>query len=113
MSSLAEFVRWDARCRSMPAHGVTAGDTFYLGLRDYVEPYPCPNGLPLDTREPCHVSAWIDRVAKAKQDIDRHKREQALELVEWTDLDRSELLSIARELDEYVIDQRAGQGSFF
>ena len=113
MSSVAAFIRWDARCRNMPAHGATAGDTYHLGLRDYVEMYPCPNGLPIDHRQPADVPAWNDRVAKAKRDIDRHKREQAMELVEWTDSDRSELLSIARELDEYVIDQRASQGSIF
>lgn len=113
MSSVDAFIRWDARCRDMPAHGVTVGDTYWLGLRDYVAPYPCPNGLPIDTRKPSDVPAWNDRVAKAKRDIDRHKREQAMELVEWTDSDFSDLVSIARALDEYVIDQRAGQGSFF
>lgn len=113
MSSVAEFIRWDTRCRNVPAHGVTAGDTFYLGLRDYVEPYPCPNGLPLDTRELSEIPAWNDRVAKAKRDIDLHRREQVMESVEWTDSDVNDLLSIARELDEYIIDQRASQGSIF
>jgi len=65
----------------MPAHGVTAGDTYYLGLRDYVEMYPCPNGLPIDHRQPAEVPAWNDRVAKAKRDIEKHKSEQRVQLL--------------------------------
>jgi hypothetical protein len=65
----------------MPAHGVTDGDTYYLGLRDYVEMYPCPNGLPIDHRQPAEVPAWNDRVAKAKQDIEKHKSEQRVQLL--------------------------------
>lgn len=76
MSSVAAFIRWDARCRNMPGHGMTAGDTHYLGLRDYVEMYPCPNGLPIDHRQPADVPAWNARVAKAKLDIEKHKSEQ-------------------------------------
>ena len=81
MSSVAEFIRWDARCRNMPAHGVTAGDTFWLGLRDYVEMYPCPNGLPIDHRQPEEVPAWNERVAKAKRDIEKHRSEQRVQVM--------------------------------
>jgi hypothetical protein len=81
MSSPAAWIRWDARCRNMPAHGVTAGDTYYLGLRDYVEMYPCPNGLPIDHRHPAEVPAWSDRIAKAKRDIEQHKSEQRVKLL--------------------------------
>jgi hypothetical protein len=81
MSSVAEWIRWEARCRNMPAHGVTAGDTYYLGLRDYVEMYPCPNGLPIDHKQPAEVPAWNDRVAKAKRDIQKHKSEQRVQLL--------------------------------
>jgi hypothetical protein len=73
MSLVAAWIRWDARCRNMPAHGMTNGDTYYLGLRDYVEMYPCPNGLPIDHRKPAEVSAWVDRVARAKRDIEKHR----------------------------------------
>ena len=65
----------------MPAHGVTAGDTYYLGLRDYVEMYPCPNGLPIDYRQPAEVQSWVDRIAKAKLDIEQHKSEQRVQLL--------------------------------
>jgi hypothetical protein len=65
----------------MPAHGVTAGDTYYLGLRDYVEMYPCPNGLPIDHREPSEVPAWRQRIEKAKRDIEKHKSEQRVQLL--------------------------------
>lgn len=81
MSSVAAWIRWDSRCRSMPAHGMTAGDTFYLGLRDYVEHYPCPNGLPIDHRKPAEVPAWVDRVARAKRDIEKHKSEQRVQVM--------------------------------
>lgn len=84
MSSVAAFIRWDSRTRNMPAHGVTAGDTWYLGLRDYVEMYPCPNGLPIDHRLPAEVSAWNDRVSKAKRDIEKHKSEQRVQLLAET-----------------------------
>lgn len=78
MSSGAAWIRWDARCRNMPAHGMTNGDTHYLGLRDYVEMYPCPNGLPIDHRKPAEVPAWVDRVAKAKRDIETFNRMWAI-----------------------------------
>ena len=68
----------------MPAHGVTAGDTYWLGLRDYVPPYPCPNGLPIDHRQPADVPAWNDRVAKAMRDIEKHKSEQRVQLLAET-----------------------------
>ena len=81
MNLVAAWIRWDARCRDMPAHGMTAGYTFHLGLRDYVAPYPCPNGLPIDYRQPADVSAWNDRVARAKRDIEKHKSEQRVQLL--------------------------------
>lgn len=81
MSSVAAFIRWDSRCRNMPAHGATAGDTYWLGLRDYVEMYPCPNGLPIDHRQPAEIPAWNDRVAKAKRDIEKHKAEQRAQVM--------------------------------
>lgn len=100
MSSVAAWIRWDARCRNMPAHGMTAGDTYHLGLRDYVEMYPCPNGLPIDYRQPADVPAWVDRVDKAKRDIEKHRREIESELIEWSSLEFQDLLSIARGFDE-------------
>lgn len=81
MSSVAAFIRWDSRTRNMPAHGATAGDTYWLGLRDYVEMYPCPNGLPIDHRQPADAPAWNDRVEKAKRDIEKHKSEQRVQLL--------------------------------
>jgi hypothetical protein len=84
----------------MPAHGVTAGDTYYLGLRDYVAMYPCPNGLPIDCSKPADVPAWNDRVARAKRDIDRHHREIESGLIEWSVSEVQDLLSIARGFDE-------------
>ncbi len=81
MSLGAAWIRWDSRCRNMPAHGMTNGDTYYLGLRDYVEMYPCPNGLPIDHRKPAEVPAWNDRVDKAKRDIEKHRSEQRVQLL--------------------------------
>ena len=100
MSSVAAWIRWESRCRNMPAHGVTNGDTYYLGLRDYVEMYPCPNGLPIDHRQPAEVPAWNARVAEAKRDISRHQREIAAAEIEWSVSEVQDLLSIARGFDE-------------
>ena len=100
MSSVAAWIRWESRCRNMSSHGVTASDTHYLGLRDYVEMYPCPNGLPIDHRLPAELPAWNDRVAKAKADRDRHRREIESCLIEWSVSEFQDLLSIARGFDE-------------
>ena len=94
MNIVAAWIRWESRCRSMPAHGMTASDTYYLGLRDYVEHYPCPNGLPIDHRQPADVPAWNDRVAKAKRDIEKHRSEQRVQLLAEDITDETILLEI-------------------
>jgi hypothetical protein len=55
------------------SYGMTHGDGHHLGLRDYNQPYPCPNGLPIDTRRPGDCEHWRKRVDKAKRDIE-HSR---------------------------------------
>lgn len=92
MSSVAAFIRWDSRTRNMPAHGATTGDTYHLGLRDYVEMYPCPNGLPIDHRQPADVPAWNDRVAKAKRDIENHRQK-----IEWQQIGDDSAVVFAAE----------------
>ena len=82
MSSVAAWIRWDSRCRNMPAHGVTAGDTHYLGLRDYVEMYPCPNGLPLDESTTETNPVWREKIDKAKRDRAAHR-----ERIAWQQLE--------------------------
>lgn len=79
---------------------MTPGDTMLLGLRDYNAPYPCPNGLPIDTREPGDCEGWRRRVAKAKRDSDWHRQEiEAAQLV-FSESDVLDLISIARAFDE-------------
>jgi hypothetical protein len=51
---------------------MTPGDSYHLGLRDYNEPYPLPNGMPLDARKPGDCEHWRQRVDKAKRDIETH-----------------------------------------
>ena len=99
MSSVAAFIRWDSRTRNMPAHGVTAGDTYHLGLRDYVEMYPCPNGIPIDHRQPEEVPAWNERVAKAKRDIEKHR-----ERIEWQKLEDESAVVFAADDVAGIID---------
>jgi hypothetical protein len=43
---------------------------------DYNQPYPCPNGLPIDTRQPADCEHWRRRVDKARQFIGEWNSEQ-------------------------------------
>lgn len=95
------------------AFGATAGDSFWMGYGDYDEVDPFARYRDEEESKPITVPAWRERIAKAKRDIQKHSRECECASVVWTDAERSELLSIARQLDEYVIDQRTGQGSVF
>ena len=82
MSDYSRFIRWSSGCRNhRSTGGQTAGDTMYLGLTDYDQPFPCPNGLGVDTRTPDQVPAWRARIEKAKRDIERHR-----EQVAWKEL---------------------------
>jgi hypothetical protein len=81
MSEYSRFLAWSARCHDRPGYGMTPGDTAYLGLRDYVEPYPCPNGLPIDTREPGECESWRRRIEKAKRSIENWNRDIQIQLV--------------------------------
>jgi hypothetical protein len=72
MSEYSQFIAWAARCTDRPGYGMTPGDTVHLGLRDYNEPYPCPNGLPIDTRQPGDCEHWRRLVEKARRDIEGH-----------------------------------------
>jgi len=75
VSDYSKFVAWSARCQDCGGYGMTPGDTMHLGLRDYNAPYPCPNGLPIDTRLPGDCEPWRQKVEKAKRDIERWNRE--------------------------------------
>jgi hypothetical protein len=77
MSDYSRFISWDARCTDRGGYGMTPGDTMHLGLRDYNEMYPCPNGLPVQTGGPQASEAWQKRVKKAKQDIEEHTNQIA------------------------------------
>jgi len=99
VSSVAAYSHWDSRTRNMPAHGATAGDTYHLGLRDYVEMYPCPNGLPIDHRQPADVPAWNDRVAKAKRDSENHRQK-----IEWQQIGDDSAVVFAAEDVAGIID---------
>jgi hypothetical protein len=58
---------------------MTPGDTMHLGLRDYNEMYPCPNGLPVQTGGPQASEAWQKRLAKTKQFIEQWNSDQRVE----------------------------------
>jgi hypothetical protein len=81
MSDYSRFIAWDARCTDRGGYGMTPGDTMHLGLRDYNEMYPCPNGLPVQTGGPQGSKAWQKRVAKAKRDIEQWNSEQRVVLL--------------------------------
>lgn len=101
MSEYSKFYAWDRRCSDRGSFGMTAGDSMHLGARDYNQPYPCPNGLPLDMRLPGECEHWRRRIEKAKRDIDLFDREKKLASVVWTDADVTELAEIGAMIDEH------------
>ena len=76
MSTLTDHNRWLSGCRHVSNKGthLTPGDIVHCGLGDYVESMRCPNGLPVDTRNPDQVPAWRRRVEKARRDIEAGDR---------------------------------------
>lgn len=109
----ADAMRQQMNIRDGKAWGATAGDTWHLGLRGYDVIDPLIKSRDQEERQLITCPGWRAIVEKARRDSERFDREFECASVVWTDAERGELLSIARELDEYVIDQRAGQGSFF
>ena len=101
MSEYSKFYAWDRRCSDRGSFGMTAGDSMHLGARDYNQPYPCPNGLPLDMRLPGECEHWRRRIEKAKRDIDLFDREKKLASVVWTDADVTELAEIGAMINEH------------
>ena len=101
MSEYSKFYAWDRRCSDRGSFGMTAGDSMHLGLRDYNQPYPCPNGLPIDMRLPGECEHWRKRIEKAKRDIDLFDREKKLASVVWTDADVTELAEIGAMINEH------------
>jgi hypothetical protein len=92
MSEYSHFVAWDARCRDCGSYGMTSGDSRYLGLTDYNQPYPCPNGLPIDLRQPGNCEHWRRRVDKAKRDIEVHREQCA-----WQELGEQSVVVFAAD----------------
>lgn len=86
------------------SYGATPGDSFWMGYGDYDEVDPFARYRDEDEPKPITVSAWRARIDKAKRDIEKFDREMRCALVVWTEAERNELLLIARELDEYVIN---------
>ena len=101
MSEYSKFYAWDRRCSDRGSFGMTAGDSMHLGARDYNQPYPCPNGLPIDMRLPGECEHWRKRIEKAKRDIDLFDREKKLASVVWTDADVTELAEIGAMINEH------------
>ena len=71
MSEYTDYILWESRTRVHAGFGMTAGDSHHLGLHNYTEAYPLPNGLPIDHRGPGETEWWRKRVEKAKRDIER------------------------------------------
>ena len=101
MSEYSKFYAWDRRCVDRGSYGMTPGDSMHLGARDYNQPYPCPNGLPLDMRLPGECEHWRMRIEKAKRFIDLFDREKKLASVVWTDADVTELAEIGAMINEH------------
>jgi hypothetical protein len=56
--------------------------------------------LPLDARQPGDCEHWRKRVAKAKRDIEWHRREFAAAEMVFSEEDISDLILIAKGFDE-------------
>ena len=94
MSDYSRFISWDARCTDRGGYGMTPGDTLHLGLRDYNEMYPCPNGLPVQAGGLQASEAWQKRLAKAKQFIQQWNTENRLREVAESITEQEILLEI-------------------
>ena len=79
MSEYSRHVGWEASCADRGAYGMTAGDSFWQGMRDYNQSRPCPNGLPIDMRLPGECEHWRRRIEKAKRDIETWNRDIAIQ----------------------------------
>jgi hypothetical protein len=101
VSEYSKFNAWNHGCVDRGSFGMTSGDSMHLGLRDYNQPYPCPNGLPIDMRLPGECEHWRRRIEKAKRDIDFFDREKKLASVVWTDADVTELAEIGAMINEH------------
>lgn len=99
MSEYANFIRWDRSCSDRSGYGMTPGDTMLLGLRDYNETHPCPNGLPVQTGGPKTSAAWLERVSKARRFVEQWNAEIEMQSVVWTDADLKDLLKIGAMAD--------------
>jgi hypothetical protein len=83
VSQYTDFLRWQSGCRSFFSvdHGCTAGDSYHQGSRSYTEQFPCPNGLPIDTRAPQEVEWYRGRVARARRDAEAFDRESRVKVL--------------------------------
>ena len=61
--------------------GATPGDSFWLGYGDYDEIDPFAKYREEEPLKPITVPAWRARIEKAKQDIEKHKSEQRVQLL--------------------------------
>lgn len=83
MPSPSMWLRWIAGCRNAPGQSHRAtGDEFHQGnYGGYTEPFPCPNGLPIDRRTPDQVPAWRERVERAKEFSRQHSSQHRVQLL--------------------------------
>jgi hypothetical protein len=79
MSTLSEFVRWDAGCSF---HSQNLCDSGMRGWHfDYVQPYPCPNGLGVINTEPGESEAWKRRIERARMDAAEYSAEIRIRVI--------------------------------
>ena len=109
----ADAMRQDRNTVDRRGYGATAGDTWHRGYRSYDVIDPFAKSREPEQPQPITCPGWRAIVDKARRDSERFTREFECKSVVWTDAERGELISIARELDEYVINKRASEGSIF
>lgn len=63
------------------SYGATAGDSFWMGYKDYDEVDPFARYRDKEELNPIAVPAWRARIDKAKRDIEKHKSEQRVQFL--------------------------------
>ena len=73
MSTVAEFIRWEAGTWNYPNQSLTGSEYMFGGIADYGQEYPCPNGLGISERKLSESPAWRRRIEKARRDAAEHR----------------------------------------
>jgi hypothetical protein len=98
-------------------YGISHGDTFHQGKRNYDSVLPCPNGLGVRDTNPRDHEAWRRRIERARGDIATHQRDTRVQElaadISINDIlkDIEEIRAWAQSLSNKVISGNGWTGS--